>query len=161
MTRPSTSFLLTFVIVLLAPFCAHAQSKWAVYTNVRYAFAVDYPADVFPAFRESDNSDGATFEANEPGVELRAFGFLNIDRLSPKATLAQRYEGKKLAYTSVKRDSFTVSGTEGGSIFYDRCNFASDRVICFNLAYPAADKAKWDKTVARIAPSLRTVSRGR
>jgi hypothetical protein len=139
---------------------ANSQPAWRSYTNVRFAFAVDYPADIFPGFTESDNSDGATFKANAPGVELRAFGFFNIDRQSPKAEVAQRYKGKQLAYTSVKRDSFIVSGTQGDAIFYDRCNFAGDRVLCFNLVYPAGQKAAWDKIVARMSRSLRTVSRG-
>jgi hypothetical protein len=63
-------------LLLLVPLCAHAQSSgskpiWQTYTNVRFAFAVDYPRDIFPSFTESDNSDGATFKANAPGVELR------------------------------------------------------------------------------------------
>jgi hypothetical protein len=65
-----------------------------------------------------------------------------------------------LAYTAIKRDSFIVSGENAGAIFYDRCNFAGDRVLCVNLVYPAAQRATWDKTVARVAKSLRAVSAG-
>jgi hypothetical protein len=161
--RRGSSFVLLVALVLF-PITAHAQTTWATYTNVRYAFAVDYPRDVFPTYTESDNSDGATFASNQPGVELRAFGFLNIDRQSPRVEVAARYQGKEnnktLAYTSIKRDSFIVSGTlllstGGEAIFYDRCNFVGDRVICFNLTYPAAQKTTWDKAVARMARSLR------
>ena len=153
-------------LLLLAPLCAYAQSAgskpvWATYTNVRYAFAVDYPRDIFQSFTESDNSDGATFKANAPGVELRAYGSYNIDNKSPREYVAESYAGKTLTYSSVKRASYIVSGTDGGNIFYDRCNFTGDRVLCVNLVYPAAQKAAWDKIVARVSRSLRTVRSGR
>lgn len=153
-------------LLVLAPLTAHAQtansqSTWATYTNVRYAFAVDYPRDIFTSFTESDNSDGATFKANAPGAELRAYGFYNVDRLTPKAEVAAHYNGRVLPYTAIKRDSFIVSGEENGAIFYDRCNFAGDRVFCVNLVYPAAQKAAWNKIVARVSHSLRAVSAGR
>lgn len=141
---------------------AHAQTAWATYTNVRFAFAVDYPRDVFPAFTESDNSDGATFKASAPGVELRAWGSYNIDNRTPRATVADYYAGKTLTYSSVKRASYIVSGTEsGGNIFYERCHFTGDRIFCFNLVYPAAQKETWDPVVARLSRSLRAVKRGR
>ena len=144
---------------------AHAQSTWATYTNVRYAFAVDYPRDIFPGFTESDNSDGATFKANAPGVELRAYGSYNVDNKTPRAYVADYYAGKTLTYSSVKRTSYVVSGQtfdqDGGAIFYDRCNFTGDRVFCVALSYPAAQKAAWDKVVGRISRSLRAVGAGR
>lgn len=157
-------------LLVLAPLTAHAQtansqSTWATYTNVRYAFAVDYPRDIFTSFTESDNSDGATFKANAPGAELRAYGSYNIDNKTPRAYVAEYYAGKTLTYSSVKRTSYVVSGQigdqNGGNIFYDRCNFTGDRVMCINLVYPAAEKAKWDKIVGRVSRSLRAVTRGR
>jgi hypothetical protein len=154
-------FLSLFAALLLLFTPAHAQTQWATYTNARFAFAVDYPRDVFTGFTESDNSDGATFKTNAPGVELRAWGSYNIDNKSPRATVAERYAGKTLDYSSVKRDSYVASGTNGGNIFYDRCNFTGDRVLCVALVYPAAQKEKWDKIVARVSRSLRVVNRGR
>jgi hypothetical protein len=148
-------------LLALSPLPVHAQSTWRTYTNVRFAFAVDYPRDIFPSFTESDNSDGATFKASAPGVELRAYGSYNIDNKTPRAYVAEYYAGKTLTYSSVKRTSYVVSGTDGGNIFYDRCNFTGDRVLCVNLVYPAAQKDKWDKIVGRMSRSLRAVSRGR
>jgi hypothetical protein len=146
--------------LLLSP-AAHAQTQWATYTNVRFAFAVDYPRDIFQSYTEADNSDGATFKTNAPGVELRAYGSYNIGSKSPRAYVTGYYAGKTLSYSSVKRDSYVVSGTKDGVIFYDRCNFTGDRVLCVNLVYPAAQKDKWDKIIARVSRSLRAVKRGR
>lgn len=149
-------------LLLLGSLSAHtqtagAQSLWSTYTNVRFAFAVDYPRDVFPSFTEPDNSDGATFTANAPGLELRAYGSYNIDGRTPRAYVDEYYAGKMLTYSSVKRDSYVVSGADGGIIFYDCCNFTGDRVICVKLVYPAAQKAAWDKIVPRVSRSLRAV----
>jgi hypothetical protein len=151
---------LLLLLVVIAPSSVDAQSNWKTYTNVRFAFALDYPADVFTSFEESDNSDGATFETKQPDIELRAYGFWNSDKKSPRAYFTEYYKDKKVSFSSVKRDSYVASGTDGAAIFYDRCNFSGDRVICFNLSYPAAQKDKWDKTVARLATSLRPVKAG-
>jgi hypothetical protein len=145
----------------LLVFPAHAQTQWATYTNVRFAFAIDYPRDIFTGYAEPDNSDGATFRTDAPGVELRAWGSYNIENKSPRAYVAQYYSGKTLSYSSVKRDSYAVSGMKDSAIFYDRCNFTGDRVLCVALIYPAAQKGKWDKIVARVSRSLRAVRRGR
>lgn len=157
--------ILAVALAALTPATSHAQAKWLTYTNVRFAFAVDYPADLFPSYVESDNSDGATFNAAGEGVEFRAFGFWNNDHQRPRALLKERYEGKKLDYSAVKQDSFVASGRQqgrdGAAIFYDRCNFAGERVICVNLVYPAADKKKWDAIVPRLTRSLRALAGGR
>jgi hypothetical protein len=158
LTRPSTPFFLLIAALLTLATSSQAQIQWATYTNVRYAFAVDYPRDVFT---ESGNSDGATFKTDAPGVELRAWGSYNIENKSPRAYVTEYYAGKTLSYSSVKRDSYVVSGTNDGAIFYDRCNFTGDRVLCVSLVYPAAQKAKWDKIVASVSRSLRVVKRRR
>jgi hypothetical protein len=152
-------FTLAVLTLLSAP--THAQSRWATYTNVRYAYAVDYPSDIFTGYAEPDNSDGATFKTDAPWVEMRAWGSYNVEKKSPRATVAEYYAGRALDYSSVKRDSYVVSGIERGAIFYDRCNFTGDRVLCVALVYPVGQKDKWDKIVARVSRSLRVVRRGR
>jgi hypothetical protein len=111
--------LLGAALVLLAP-SAHAQTRWATYTNVRFAFAVDYPRDIFTGYAEADNSAGATFKTDAPWVEMRAWGSYNVEKKSPRACVAERYAGKNqnttLDYSSVKRDSFVVSGIERGAV---------------------------------------------
>jgi hypothetical protein len=157
--------VLAVALAALTPAASHAQAKWLTYTNVRFAFAVDYPADAFPSYVESDNSDGATFNATGEDVEFRAFGFWNNDHQRPRALLKERTAGKTLSYSAVKRDYFVASGRQqgrdGAAIFYDRCNLAGERVICVNLVYPAAQKKKWDAIVSRVTRSLRAVGGGR
>jgi hypothetical protein len=154
-------FLFTLAVLTLLSAPTHAQSRWATYTNVRYAFAVDYPRDIFTGYAEPDNSDGATFKTDAPWVEMRAWGSYNVEKKSPRATVAEYYAGRALDYSSVKRDAYVVSGIERGAIFYDRCNFTGDRVLCVKLVYPVGQKDKWDKIVARVSRSLRVVRRGR
>jgi hypothetical protein len=158
--KRGSSFVLLAALSLF-PAAAHAQTQWANYTNVRFAFAVDYPRDIFTSYAEPNNSDGATFKTDAPWVEMRAWGSYNVERKSPRAYVAEYYAGTTLDYSSIKRDSYVVSGIERGAIFYDRCNFAGDRMLCVKLVYPAAQKDKWDKIVARVSRSLRVVKRGR
>ena len=157
--------ILAAALAALAPAASHAQATWLTYTNARFAFAVDYPADLFPSYVLSDNSDGATFNAAGEGVAFRAFGFWNNDHQRPAALLRERYEGKTLGYSVVKRDYFVASGKQdgrdGAAIFYDRCNLAGERVVCVNLVYPAADRKKWDAIVQRLTRSLRAVGTDR
>jgi hypothetical protein len=111
-------FTLAVLTLLSAP--THAQSRWATYTNDRYAFAVDYPRDIFTGYAEPDNSDGATFKTDAPWVEMRAWGSYNVEKKTPRACFAERYAGKNqnttLDYSSVKRDAFVVSGIERGAV---------------------------------------------
>jgi hypothetical protein len=48
--RRGPSFLFLLAAALPLTTAAHAQTQWATYTNVRYAFAVDYPRNIFPTF---------------------------------------------------------------------------------------------------------------
>jgi hypothetical protein len=44
-------------------------------------------------------------------------------------------------------DFYAVSGTRGEMIYYERCNFPNNDVLtCLYVSYPAAEKAKWDRS---------------
>jgi hypothetical protein len=144
-------------LLVFIPLSLAAQPNWGVYSNLRFGFAVDYPTDIFSSFEEADNSDGATLQSKDSGVEFRAYGFWRTDAKSPRAYFSEEYGSKSLAYSAVKRDFFIASGVANDKIFYGRCNFAGDRVICVKLAYPVAQKEKWDKIVSHVTRSLRAV----
>ena len=149
---------LVAAVLIFSPLSASAQSNWRTYANLRFGFAVDYPAENFSGFEESDNSDGATFQPKDSNVELRAYGFWNDGTKSPRAYVSEAYGSRPLAYAVIKRDFFIASGTAGDAIFYDRCNFSRDRVICIKVVYPAARKQQWDKIVPRVSRSLRRIA---
>jgi hypothetical protein len=40
-------------------------------------------------------------------------------------------------------DFYVVSGTRGGTIYYQRCNFSVEAVLnCFSVTYPAAENTR-------------------
>jgi hypothetical protein len=159
--RSAGLLALTVVSLLLAlPSLAGAQSRWQPYANARFGFAIEYPADVFVKFDESENGDGRTYWSPDEAAMLRVYGFWNDARKTPAAYVSEFYADKPLAYSAVKRDFFVASGSKGADTFYDRCNFIGNRVVCVNLVYPAAKKTSFDAIVARVANSLRDSGRG-
>jgi hypothetical protein len=142
-------------LLLAAPNPSGAQSRWQPYANARFGFAIDYPADVFVKFDESENGDGRTYWSGDEAAMLRVYGFWNDEHKMPAAYVSEFYADKTLAYSAVKRDFFVASGNKGTDTFYDRCNFIGNRVVCVNLVYPAVKKTAFDGIVARVAKSMR------
>ena len=63
-----------------------------------------------------------------------------------------------MTYKNTKWPSSSFRASRKGEIFYTRCNFPiiiNSIIDCFELRYPAKDKAKWDAIVTRISNSLR------
>jgi hypothetical protein len=101
--------------VLLAP-SAHAQTRWATYTNVRFAFAVDYPRDIFTGYAEADNSAGAIFKTDAPGVEMRAWGSYNVEKKSPRAVSPSATPARiKTRRSIIRRSSATLLSSPASS----------------------------------------------
>jgi hypothetical protein len=163
MTRSGVLLVLVLALavaglLLVGP--AAAQSRWHPYANARFGFAIEYPADVFVKFDESENGDGRTYWSADEAAMLRVYGFWNDARKTPAAYVSEFYADKPLAYSAVKRDFFVASGSKGADTFYDRCNFIGNRVVCVNMVYPAAKKTAFDAIVARVAKSMRDSGRG-
>lgn len=78
--------------------------------------------------------------------------YLRKNFLFPRATVL---------YERVTRDFFAVSGTREGMIFYSRCNVSPTGATlhCFDLQFPARERAAWDVIVTRMSRSLRPLNR--
>ncbi len=150
--------LLFLAIALCAAGVAAAQQRWATYANPRFGTTADYPADLFvqrdppPA-----NGDGQAFRTRDGRARLAVWGAYNVQDDTPQSYL-QSYAPSGITYRQVTSRHFVVSGTHEGEIFYERCNFSAGRdgvINCFELTYPAADKAAMDRIVTRLSQSLR------
>lgn len=150
---------LSFVILLALGGAAAAQSRWATYANARFGTTADYPADLF--IRRDpppENGDGVRMHTADGRATLVIYGHYNVENDTPASYFATVVDGAGVTYKQVTKTSYVVSGTRGADIFYERCNFRKgDRaaVDCFEVTYPARDKAAWDAIVARISKSLR------
>jgi hypothetical protein len=150
---------LLFAVVLFAAASAAAQNRWTTYANPRFGTIIDYPADLFPqADPPPENGDGQAFRSRDGRTRLAVWGSYNVGPYTPESYLDEIAKPASVTYRRVTAGYFVVSGTRGGDIYYERCNFApkpDDRIHCFEATYPAADKAAMDAILPRLSQSLR------
>jgi hypothetical protein len=106
------------------------------YTNVGFAFAVDYPRDIFTGYAEPDNSDGATFKTDAPWVEIRAWGSYNVEKKSPRAVSPSATPARiKTRRSIIRRSSATLLSSPASSAApWDAPGSGSSNVIIMGHA---------------------------
>ena len=132
-----------------------AQAGYQPYQNARFGYSILYPADLLTPQGEADNGDGQIFKNAD--AEMRVYG----SNMVLGETLAGEYrrvlkEHGSVTYKTLGKKFFVVSGTSGGVIFY-RKTFENREgaYITFEIEYPAARRAVYDKVVARVVKSFR------
>lgn len=153
--------ILLITILLAFASVAAAQEKYSTYSNDRFSFSVDYPADVLKMLPPPDNDDGRTFRSDDKGVEMQVWGEYNAE----SRTLQERYERdlkgftEKPSYMVLKRDWYVLSGLKDGKIFYEkvlvRRRGDTDIFYTFTVEYPAGQKTTFDPIVKRMADSFK------
>lgn len=88
-----------------------ATSNWQKYSNVRFGFTVEAPADFTK--NESQNGDGATF-SNNSAATISIFGVNNSENLS-----LEQYLNKE--YSLLQMETPDVKETANGKILLDGC----------------------------------------
>jgi hypothetical protein len=139
------------------------------YTNVRYAYAVSYPADIFNAEPESESGDGRRLVSKDSKATIfvyaeAALGGPNSDLL----TFAQLYKDQlneigresKITYKTAGQGWFVISGTKGNQIFYQKTLYDKGIEKVFRAEYDRSLKEKYDPVVARSAASFANVLGG-
>jgi len=154
---PIGRFLL--VLVFLAPVAAGTAlaADWQTYRNVRFGFAVDYPADLLVMKPPPVNGDGRAFHVPGRRIEVAASASHNvlddtIGRLYTKA-LAE-FGPANVSYHRRGDSFFVVSGISQGRVFYEYVQIArkggGDYVGRLRILYPPGEKAVMDPVVARM-----------
>lgn len=135
---------------------AGAQAKWETYANARFGYAICYPADLMRPQGEADNGDGQRFLASD-GAELAVYGGNEVLSRSVKEVFREtsgRLAGAKgrVTYKVLKSNRFVVSGEDGaGRVFYAALKMRDDQFATFELTYPKASAATYDKVAARLS----------
>jgi hypothetical protein len=134
------------------------------YTNVRFAYAIDYPADLLIPQGEPDNGDGQRFVSRSRDVELLVVGSYNAlekslrDRYMEELERDPRTDRRRtVTYKVFKSDWFVVSGTEGKSTFYTKVMLKDDTFKTMTFRCPAGRDAELTPLTAQIAKSFRHV----
>ena len=137
-----------------------AQQKYSTYSNDRFFFSIDYPADLTMQ-PPPDNDDGRTFLSADKQVEMQVWGEYN----AASRTLQERYERdlkgftEKPSYMVAKRDWYVISGAKDDKVFYEKVLIRRrgdvDIFFTFTIEYPASEKAKFDPILKKIADSFK------
>lgn len=100
------------------------------YTNARFGFAVDYPADIVSPLRGPENDDGRIFRSNDGKVQMTVSGILNVSG-QDVPQLMNDAQAQHAGVKWIKRDktdtSFTLVG-EGarGFVYHHGILYLSD-----------------------------------
>ena len=150
---------LVFLCLAIWPAQAAEPSRWHDYVNIKYAYAVCYPANLLVPQGESDPGDGQVF-AGSDGARLVVYGGYDIDgksladqMKSDKAEIVGRTG--RVTYEALRGTWFVISGVDDQGVFYLKTIAADGRLASFQLTYPAALKAVYDEVAARLSRCLR------
>jgi hypothetical protein len=156
------AFIGTIVFCLgMATGAALAQERWVTYANPRFGTTADYPAHLFTQRDQlPTNGDGQSFRTADGRARMTIYGTRNVEDDTPESYLSKFFDLKGAAVTMrrVTATFYALSGTRGGDIFYNRCNFPTapeDIIDCLTITYPTKEKAAWDAVVTRLSRSLR------
>jgi hypothetical protein len=134
------------------------------YANVRYRYAICYPADLLKPGAESDNGEGILFSCAF-GASLRVWGAYNAAGGS-LATLAGAVADPPatITYCHPAGTSPMVSGRKGSDIFYAKIRLdqggTAGTVRSFILTYPAEQAATYDPVTVTLAACLHVLKGG-
>ncbi len=134
-----------------------AQNNYKTYTNARFKYSIDYPADLLIPQGESENGDGQVFhEKSRSSVEMRVYGGYNVSN----ETLRSRYaelirKWNNVTYKVIRRDWFVVSAMVNGKIHYQKTILRGDTFKTFEIEYDAVRGSTYNDVTDRIAKSFK------
>lgn len=150
-------------IALMSLGALHGQNGRApsmrIYNNGRFGFSVSYPEVLIPQ-GEAVNGDGQIFVSKDKSFEMAAWAGFNALEHTVAAECEWNIEVEKkrnplkVTYQVVKAEWYVFSGLAGSNIVYQKGIRKGDVFTKLRLAYPVADKEKWDATVKAIVASL-------
>jgi hypothetical protein len=135
--------------------CSHTDT-YDCYTNHKYGFVIAWPKKYLKALGESDAGDGQSFEAPDQRANLTVWAGLNArgKKIQDLFKDAVAESGAQVTYKHLGNDSFVVSGTEDGKIFYRKTVATKDLYATFILTYDPALKEVFNPMVKDISQSF-------
>lgn len=152
-------------LVLILPSLALARGKpetWTRYANARFGFSIEYPAGSFVPERAPDNGDGRRFKAIRGKARFMVWGGHNVLKQSPKQFVAETSADCRQGrahYALTGKGMAVVSCERRDEVLYAKRLFIKDRIIGFQMTYPASERGRWDMALSRMADSLKAPKR--
>ncbi len=165
---PSLCLVLLLAAMVLIPLvAAGAGPVWKTYVNVRFQYALSYPAALFIPQPEAPDADGRAFLGRD-GARLIVYGSNNVPRHSLRSLLASTAarltgRGGTVTYEVLRSHWFVVSGRNGRGVFYAKTLYNGAQYKSFELTYPADRGRTYSAIIPRLSRGFRdlTASRGR
>jgi hypothetical protein len=133
---------------------------WSRYSNERFGFRLEYPANVFHVERTTEAGDGRVFAARDGEARLLVGALRNEDHHSAKSYqdfLARTsYADYTITYRPLGEDWLVLSGEAEGKVFYEKAilSCGGELISSFAMLYPADKREMFDPIVARVANSF-------
>ena len=125
-------------------------SSWTTYQNMRFGFALKYPADVFRFDAGPANDNGRTLVSHDGGATLHIFAAMNITGTTlakyRRSLIEKRYSGVALDHMPQSKFWFVLSGARDDKVLYEHVTFACDgkSIHGWQMIYPSSQRTFYD-----------------
>ena len=138
---------------------AIAGTKFDIYSNARYGYAISYPPALLKALPEPDAGDGRVFEGINGSAEFRVYAGGTVEGIDDTAeAIAKSAEdecpGHRASYRVIKPKVAAISCEAGTTIIYQKTILHDGVATTLMATYPSSERAIWNPVVATMAASM-------
>ena len=153
--------LLVLVLTAIAENGAQAHADWSTQQDPQFGFTYSYPAGLFVP-TEGERPSFYYFRSQQTDAKFLVGAWNNEKASTPEGfkhwmlTHAEGYED--ITYQPHGQSWFVLSGHRGDQIYYEKTIFAcGGRVVnVFAIAYPEAERQRFDPVVERMEDSFKS-----
>ncbi|MGB4333662.1 MAG: caspase family protein [Chromatiaceae bacterium] len=146
----------------LLPQTLSAVDTFQTYSNSRFDYSIDYPADLLSPQGEAPNGDGHIFASSDQEARMIIYGTHNVLDQTIKDLFQQESKDasshkiiKKVTYKRQKNNWFVISGYIGPKIFYQKTFLSKDMFKTFYIEYPQNQRQRYDPILSRLGSSFK------
>lgn len=147
-----------FILLLLLTFTLQADT----YTNSRFGFSIEYPAEIFINKTYPENGDGVWLDNKDKTVQLIPSGSLAVLSTDIKEIYKQNLEWKseeksiEVTYKRQKDNWFVISGYNHDTaiVFYEKRFYYDEKVIGYIFSYPIKSNKNYEKYIKMFNTSF-------
>lgn len=159
-----SAILLLLSLPLLAAASGRVAAEW--YVNMKFAFSIAYPKDVFIPQGEASGGGGQKFLSRDGRATASAYGYpapLNHTLATAYGeallSIGKEDPNRKVTLKSFRGDFFVIKGTDGERNFLKKVVYkpVEKQFVSFEAVYPASKGAYYDPLVSTMADSLKTL----
>lgn len=144
------------LLILLVTAASAQQPDYQIYSNTRFGYTVEYPAQLLTPQGEADNGDGQAFRSSDGKCEMLTYAGYNVLNETLKSVYRKELSGhSRVTYRLLRPTFFVVSGIDGDRVFYRKTIYRSGIFYTLQISYPVSEKALYDSITARVAKSFR------